>query len=64
MKIEPIHGQFSQKEAIDLLTQIIHVKIKFHEGKIASHSNEEEVKMRENRIKKLQRELLSSTCGT
>jgi len=57
MKIQLIQGQFSSKDAIDILTQIIHVKIKFQEGKIAQHANEEDVKMREKRIKELQHDL-------
>ena len=35
----------------------MHVKIKFHEDKIHAHANEEDIKMREKRIKKLQKEL-------
>lgn len=57
MNIQLIQGQFSPQEAIDIITKMIHVKIKFHEDKIHSHSNEEDIKMREKRIKKLQEEL-------
>ncbi|TAF75140.1 MAG: hypothetical protein EAZ53_06525 [Bacteroidetes bacterium] len=57
MNIQLINGQFSTKEAIDILTQMLHVKVKFHESKINETSNEEEVKMREKRIKELQKDL-------
>lgn len=57
MNIELIHGEFSAKDAIDLLTQMIHAKIRFHEAKINKDSNAEDVKMRERRIRQLQKDL-------
>jgi hypothetical protein len=57
MKIQLIQGHFSMQEAIDIVTRMIHVKIKFHEDKIEEDSNEETIKMRETRIKQLQRDL-------
>lgn len=57
MNIQLINGNFSDKDALDLLTQMIHIKIKFHEGKIAGDANEEDIKMRERRIKELQKDL-------
>ncbi len=57
MTIQLIQGQFSAEEAIDIITKMVHVKIKFHENKIHSHANEEDIKMREKRIKQLQKEL-------
>ena len=54
MNIQLIDGNFSQNEALELLTQLIHVKIKFHESKIEKSQNEEYIKMRERRIKQLQ----------
>lgn len=57
MTIQLIQGQFLDKDALDIITQMIHVKIKFHEGKINSDSNEEDIKMREKRIKQLQKDL-------
>jgi hypothetical protein len=53
MDIQLLKGNFSQSEALDILTQLVHVKIKFHESKIEKSDNEEDIKMRENRIKKL-----------
>jgi hypothetical protein len=57
MQIQLIDGNFSAQESIELLSKIIQVKIQFHEQKIHKISGEEEIKMRENRIKKLQKEL-------
>jgi hypothetical protein len=57
MEINLIQSTFENNEAIEILTQIIHVKIKFHENKMKESSSEEEMKMRENRIIKLQKDL-------
>lgn len=57
MKIQLIEGNFDSKDALEILTKMIHVKIKFHEEKISKTSNEEDINMRETRIKKLQKEL-------
>jgi hypothetical protein len=55
--ISLIDGQFSGAEAIDLLTRLFHLKIKFHEEHIDLTEGEENVKMREKKIKELQRNL-------
>lgn len=57
MEIELIQGQFEPQEIIDILTQMIHVKIKYHEQKIHDHSSEEDIKTRETKIKNLQKQL-------
>lgn len=57
MKINLIQGHFESTDAIEIITQMIHVKIKYHENKIKVTSSEEEIKMRENRIIKLQKDL-------
>ena len=57
MNIQLIQGQFSGQDAIDIITQMIKVKIKFHENKIAVSDGEEAIKMREKRIKALQQDL-------
>jgi hypothetical protein len=57
MKIQLIEGHFSAKDAIEIITQMIHVKIKFHENKIDNSDNEEDSKMREKKIKLLQKNL-------
>ncbi len=57
MEPQLIKGHFTPQDAVDLITRIIDVKIKYHEGKITSESSEEDIKMRERRIKQLQNEL-------
>lgn len=57
MKIQLLKGQFTSKDALDIITKMIHIKIKYHEEKIKSEDEEETMKMRENRIIKLQKEL-------
>jgi len=57
MKIQLIQGKFSSKDALELITNMIHIKIKYHENKIASNSSEEDIKSRESKIKRLQKEL-------
>lgn len=57
MNIQLIQGEFSTNDALDLITQMIQVKIKYHENKIASNKNEEDIKARESKIKSLQKEL-------
>ena len=54
MNLQLIQGQFSSMDAVDLITQMVNVKIKFHESKINNAHNEEDIKMREQRIKQLQ----------
>ncbi len=56
MNIQLLHGHFNKQDAIDLLTKMVNIKIKFHEAKINSDSSEEDCKMRENRIKQLQKD--------
>lgn len=60
MQLQLVHGQFSQHEAISLISQLIHVKIKFLESKINNLSSEEDIKMRETRIKQLQKDLFEA----
>lgn len=58
MKIQLIDGSFSAKDLVEIVTKMIEVKINYHENKIQSSSNEEDIKMRENKIKDLQNELV------
>ena len=60
MELHLIDGQFSATDAIAIITQLTEVKIKYHENKIKSSHNEEDIKMRERKIKKLQKELANS----
>lgn len=55
--IQLINGNFSQAEAIELLTKMVQVKVAFHESKIDASLNEDDIKMREKRIIQLQNDL-------
>ena len=57
MNVQLIQGEFNSKDAIELIAQMIHIKIKYHEAKINSESNEEDIKTRELKIKCLQKDL-------
>ena len=57
MNIQLIKGQFDPEDAIGIIIQMIHVKIKYHENKINRDSSEEDIKFRENKIKRLQKDL-------
>lgn len=57
MNIQLIQGQFKTNDAVDIITQMVHVKIKYHEDKIQHSINEEDIKMREAKIKTLQKNL-------
>lgn len=57
MNIQLIDGHFKGKDALEIITQMIHVKIKFQESKIGRSTNLEDVKFREKRIKELQQDL-------
>ena len=52
-----IQGKFSASEAVDIISSMVQVKIKFHEDKITNTSNEEDIKQQEARIKELQNDL-------
>jgi hypothetical protein len=60
MNIQLLKGNFSSSEALDILAQLVQVKVKFHESKIEKSQNEEDIKMRENRIKQLQRDFFEA----
>jgi len=53
MQIKLIDGEFSASDSLELVTLLINTKIKFHENKI-DNENEEDIKMREKKITKLQ----------
>lgn len=52
-----LKGSFTKAEALSIITKMVDIKIKFHEDKIHNSLNEEDIKMRENRIKQLQKNL-------
>lgn len=55
--INLINGTFYREEAINLITELVEVKLRFHENRIDQHTNEEDIKQREKRIKELQNDL-------
>jgi len=57
MNIQLINGEFSSNDTLELITQLINTKIKYHENKIVTLNNEEDIKSRETKIKHLQNEL-------
>ena len=57
MQLQLINGEFNAKETLDLLTQMVHIKIRYHEGNVLINSSEEDIKSRESKIKALQKEL-------
>lgn len=57
MNIQLIQGEFNVNNALELIVQMVHIKIKYHENRINSLSNEEDIKTRETKIKRLQQEL-------
>lgn len=57
MEIKLIEGEFKTDDAVKLLTQMIHAKVKFHEDKIGDSHLEEDIKARETKIKRLQKDL-------
>ncbi len=57
MNIQLIEGEYNPKDAMELITKMIDIKIKYHENKISNIENEEDIKAREAKIKKLQNEL-------
>ncbi len=57
MQLTIFDGNFNSKEALDILTQMIHIKIRYHENKIQHLDHEEDIKMREKRIRQLQKDL-------
>jgi hypothetical protein len=65
MNIQLIAGQFNASDALQIITQMIQIKVKYHEDKITQSSNEEDIKFREAKIKRLQQELheLRSNLG-
>jgi hypothetical protein len=52
-----LKGSFEKEDALRLLSEMIDTKIKYHEDKIRHSDAEEDIKLRETRIKQLQKEL-------
>jgi hypothetical protein len=54
MKMQLINGEFTALETLELITQMVQVKIKFLETKIHNSHNEEDIKTKESKIIALQ----------
>jgi hypothetical protein len=57
MTIQLLEGEFNATDAVELITKLIEVKIKFHESKISISQQEEDIKSSETKIKVLQNSL-------
>lgn len=57
MNYQLISGHFSTNEALELLTKLYYVKIKFYENKLKNVTRQEDIKNCETRIKELQKQL-------
>ena len=57
MNLELILGELNSTDTLVLISQMVNNKIKYHENKINSQSNEEDIKTREAKIKQLQKDL-------
>jgi len=57
MQFRLLDGRFDARDALHILTALVEVKIRFHEGKVTQTSSEEEITMREQRIRQLQQDL-------
>lgn len=56
MNIQLLQGNFGNDEALELISPMVNIKIKYHENKISTHYNEEDIKTRESKINQLQNE--------
>ncbi len=57
MNIQLIQDEFDSNDALELIAQIVHVKIKYHELKKNIDTSENNIKRRETKINRLQKEL-------
>lgn len=63
MKIELIDGSFSREDAVELISEMILTKIKFHERKISQSDALEDIQFRERKIKNLSETLKTFRDG-
>ncbi len=55
MKFQLIDGLYNTREALELLGDLVRVKMAYLENRIHASLSEEDIKLVENRIKQLQR---------
>lgn len=56
-----INSVYNFKDALELITHLIHIKIRYHQHRLQVKEKSEVVRMRENEIRQLQRELFEVT---
>lgn len=54
MELQLIEGVFNRHELMDIISRMIDVKINYHVDKIEKSSDEDDIKMRERKIRQLQ----------
>ncbi len=59
MTLKLINGNFNSLEVLEMISHMVNIKIRFHENKINSSLSEDDIKMRERKIKALQDEFKS-----
>lgn len=52
--MELLKGKYAPKEAEELINKMFQLNIEYHENKIGSYDSEEDIKMRERKIRALQ----------
>jgi cell division protein FtsL len=57
MELKLIDGEYTPREALALITSLVHVKIKAIENQINTFADESDIKSKESKIKQLQAEL-------
>ena len=57
MEIQLMQGVFNSNDAIEFITKMIQINLKYYEDNIKNDNNEEDIKIREVKIKNLQKEL-------
>lgn len=56
MNIDLMNGTFSPNEAMELISRLVDAKIRFLQDRIETTASEEDIKMRETRIRRIQSE--------
>lgn len=59
MNIQLIQGEFNSIDTLELINQMLHIEIKYHENKIAANSSEEDIKARESKINNYKKNFLT-----
>jgi hypothetical protein len=57
MNLQLIDGHYNYQDAMEIISRLVEAKIRFHENKIDTDLDEDDIKMREKKIKTMQTEL-------